>query len=140
MRITLTSEEIKITENFLKSYALNQKLLRLDRYEREFFGANDRDTEGLSETKLARPRMYDVRHFIMSLPNSDEKLLLYYHYVRGQSVEKCAELLGIGRSSAFRKKKAALEIAAEKYIKEKCSQNKFTLNTQTVNKSEGQVV
>ena len=113
MRITLTSEEIKITENFLKSYALNQKLLRLDRYERKFFGANDKDTEGLSETKLARPRMYDVRHFIMSLPNSDEKLLLYYHYVRGETVEKCGELLGISRAGAFRLRKRALCLATQ---------------------------
>ncbi len=116
-----TAEEIKITENFLKSYKLNQKLLRLDRYEREYFGADDRDTEGLSETKLARPRMYDVRHFIMSLPNSDEKLILYYHFVRGQSIEACAELLGISRSSAFRKKKIALTLAAEKYVSERTS-------------------
>jgi len=135
-----TAEEIKITENFLKSYKLNQKLLRLDRYEREYFGATDRDTEGLSETRLARPRMYDVRHFIMSLPNSDEKLLLYYHYVRGQSIEACAELLGISRSSGFRKKKIALELAAEKYVKERVCNDKFTVNTQSVNKLEASVV
>ena len=136
MKETPTTEEIKITENFLKSYKLNQKLLRLDRYEREYFGADDRDTEGLSETALARPRMFDVRHFIMSLPNSDEKLLLYCHYVRGQSIEACAELLGISRSSAFRRKKVALLIATEKYKAERLCKDKFTLSTQSINKFE----
>lgn len=136
----VSPEEIKITENFLKSYLLNQKLLRLDRYEREFFGAVGSEAEGMPETRLARPRMYDVRHFIMSMPNSDEKLLLYYHYVRGQSVEKCADLFGISRSSAFRKKKAALVLAAEKYVAERGTASKFTVNTQSVNTRENQVV
>ena len=137
-----TAEEIKITENFLKSYKLNQRLLRLDKYEREFFGERylERETEGFTEARLARPRMFDVRHFIMSLPNSDEKLLLYCHYVRGQSIEACAELLGISRSSAFRKKKAALRLATEKYISERGAQSNFTFNTQNVNKFGSAVV
>ena len=46
------------------------------------------------------------------LPNSDEKLLLYYHYVKGENVERCAELLGISRSSGFRLKKRAHEMVA----------------------------
>ncbi len=116
----ITDELIKLTENYLKSYSLNKKLLRLDRFEHEFMGgSDDSDTEGFSEAVLARPRMYDVRHFIMGLPNSDEKILLYYHFVKGQSIEKCAVLLGISRSSAFRKKKTALRIAAEKYLRER---------------------
>ena len=118
----ITDELIKLTENYLKGYALNRNLLRLERFEREFMGGvddSDTETEGYSEATLARPRMYDIRHFIMGLPNSDEKILLYYHYVKRKSIEKCAELLGISRSSAFRKKKKALCIAAEKYLNEK---------------------
>ena len=60
------------------------------------------------ELTLVRAKMYEVRHFIMNMENRDEKLLLYYHYIRGESVEKCAELLGISRSSGFRLKKRAL--------------------------------
>ena len=140
MRKIPTPEEIKITENFLKSYKLNQKLLRLDKYEKEYFGSDRVGSEAIFETQLARPRMYDVRHFIMSMPNSDEKLLLYYYYVRGRTMEACAELFGVSRSSVFRRKKAALILAAEKYISERGAQNNFTLSTQTVNKSESQVV
>ena len=100
--------EIKRAENYLKGYRINGKLLRLDRYEREYF--KDKGTveyESVGEVPLARARMYEVRHFINSLPNCDEKLFLYYHYVKGQNVERCGELLGVSRSTAFRMKKRA---------------------------------
>ena len=98
--------------NFLKGYALNRKLLVLDRYEKQYMSASGAEEMLISEVAFARPRMYEVRNFIMSLENSDEKLLLYYHYVRGEPVEKCAELLGISRSSGFRLKNRALDMAA----------------------------
>lgn len=112
----INEEEIKITENYLKGYGLNRKLLRLERYEKEYFKSDDKDIEAFGEVPLARARMFDVRHFIMGIHNCDEKLFLYYHYVKGENVERCGELLGISRSSAFRLKKRALTLAAEKYI------------------------
>ena len=66
----------------------------------------------MGDIALARARMYEIRHFINSLPNCDEKLFLYYRYVRGESVERCAEMLGISRSSAYRLKNRALSLAA----------------------------
>ena len=107
----VTDGELREIEDYLKGYGLNRKLLRLDRYEKEFFGADGLDLESVGEAPLARARMFEIRHFIMSLPNSDEKLLLYYHYVRGESINRCAELLGIGRSSAFRLRLRALALA-----------------------------
>ena len=105
--------EIKEADNYLRGYALNMKLLRLDRYERTYFGYRDNeDNTAFNDAPLARARMFEIRHFVMEMKNSDEKLLLYYHYIRGESVEKCAELLGISRSSAFRLKKRALMLAA----------------------------
>ena len=115
MTESLISEvEIKEIDNYLKGYALNMKLLRRDRYERSYFGYKDGEDSVFNDAPLARARMFEIRHFIMEMKNSDEKLLLYYHYVRGESVEKCAELLGISRSSAFRLKKRALTLAARK--------------------------
>ena len=111
---TASEIEIKETENFLKGYALNMKLLRLDRYERTYFGYRDGDDGAFNDAPLARARMFEIRHFIMEMKNSDEKLLLYYHYVRCEPVERCAELLGISRSSGFRLKKKALALAAQK--------------------------
>ena len=55
----------------------------------------------------------------MSMQNCDEKLMLYNIFVKGHSVERCAELMGISRSSAFRLKKRALVLAAEHYATKK---------------------
>ena len=103
--------EIRMMQDYLKGYGLNRKLLRMDRYEQEYFHPDIRDFESFGEAPLARARMYEIRHFIMSLPNSDEKLLLYYHYVKGESVARCGELLGISRASAFRMHRRALLLA-----------------------------
>ena len=107
------AEKISEVENYLLGYGLNRKLLKMDRYEREYYGRGDAlDLEAPGEVPLARARMYEVRHFIMSLNNCDEKLFLYYHYVKGESVVRCGELLGISRSGAFRMHHRALRIAA----------------------------
>ena len=102
--------------NFLKGYALNRKLLVLDRYEKQYMRASCAEEMIISEVAFARPRMYEIRNFIMSLENSDEKLLLYYHFIKGEPIEKCAELLGISRSSGFRLKNRALDMAARAAI------------------------
>lgn len=117
--VTVTKEEYSEVENFLRTYGFYKKLLMLDKYEQDYFAkpatqypdALDRP----SEIALAHAKMFEVRHFIMSMQNCNEKLLLYYHYVRSDSVECCAELIGISRSSAFRLKKRALSLAAELY-------------------------
>lgn len=102
----ISAEQMKTAENYLKSYRMNGKLLRLERYEKEYFGRADGcDYEAFGEAPLARARMYEVRHLINSLQNCDEKLFLYYHYVKGEPAERCAELLGVSRSTAFRMKK-----------------------------------
>ncbi len=107
----ITEEAVRNVENYLKGYGLNRRLLRLDRYEREYFGYRENADEVTGDDAMARAKMYEIRHFIMEMANSDEKLFLYYHYVRGESVEKCAELLGISRASGFRLKKKALAAA-----------------------------
>ena len=106
------AEQIRKIENYLKEYRFQSRLLRMDRYEREFFRTRQSDTDSPSDQPIARAKMYEIRHFLMSLPNSDEKLLLYYHYIKGESIERCAELLDLSRSSGFRLKKRALGIAA----------------------------
>ena len=104
-------EAIRRMDEYLKGYAFNRRLLRLARYEKEYFGERDAQDGELGEP-MARARMFAIRHFIMELPNGNEKLFLYYHYIRAESVERCAELLGIARSSGFRLKKRALLRAA----------------------------
>ena len=113
MKREFDKSEIKRAEDYLKGYRISGKLLRLERYEKEYFGVKDNcDFEAMGEAPLARARMYEIRHLINSLPNCGEKLLLYYHYIKGENVERCAELLGISRSSAFRMKKRGHEMVA----------------------------
>jgi len=104
-------------ENFLKGYRLNRKFLELERYEKEFPGVMDDGNTDISEVAFARPKMYEVRHFVMGLKNSEEKLLLYYHYIKGISVERCSELLGMSRSSGYRLKKRALVMASKEAVR-----------------------
>lgn len=110
---TEDKEKISMVENYLRGYQLNRRLLRLDRYEREFFHTDEGDIEAFGEAPLARARMYEIRHFVMGMENCDEKLMLYYHYIKGEPVERCGELLGVSRSTAFRMKARALRMAAD---------------------------
>ena len=110
---SISAEELRQIDDYLNGYRFSQKLLRLDRYEKQYFQSSEWEQESPGELPLARARMFEIRHAIMAIPNCDEKLLLYYHYIKGEPVERCAELLGISRSSAFRMKKRALVLAAE---------------------------
>lgn len=112
------------TVEFLESYRTNKRMLDMMRYEKDYFSGRERGAEAEKDDFLLLPggdeillknRMYTVRRFIMSLGDSDQKTLLFYHYIKGFSVEKCAELMNIGRTSAFRLKKKALESAKNVY-------------------------
>jgi len=98
-------------EDYLRGYSFHEKLIEMDEYERSYFYPREEGEEGRGEIPLARVKLFEIRHFIMSMDNSDEKLLLYYHYVRGDSIERCSELLGVARCTAFRMKKRALRLA-----------------------------
>ena len=103
-------------EDYLRGYALGKKIVAAERYEKEFLGSEG-ECEVFGEVALARAKMFEIRHFIMNMENSDEKLLLYYHYIKGESVERCGELLGVSRSSAFRMKARALALAERHFHK-----------------------
>ena len=118
-QMPLGKQEKRYVESFLRTYSFNRKLMGIEKYQKEFMYRTpsflDRvDADMLNEAPLARSKMFYVRHFILDLPNSDEKLFLYYHYVKGETTEKCGELLGISRRSAFRLKNRALSVAYER--------------------------
>ena len=123
--VTVSEENIKRVENYLKGYGINRRLLMMKNYEKKYFDTCEWESETPVEFAVVRAKMYQVRHFVLNIKNSNEKLLLYYHYIRGESVEHCAELLGISRSSAFRLKKKALCLA---YISSLSAQNNVDLD------------
>ena len=47
---------------------------------------------------------------VRALPLGRERLILELHYFEGNSIEGCAELMGISRSTAFRIHRRALEM------------------------------
>ena len=103
---------------FLERYAVAIRMLRLCRIEEKerkelpgeavFYGR----VGGTAEYWQRQIR--EIRTFIDSLPGEDCKLLLYYHYVVGMTVERASEELDISRRRAFRLKRRALALAASR--------------------------
>lgn len=120
--------EDKITNemlDFLKSYSVNKRIIKLNKYEKEYFSADLFEDCGeipIFDETILRAKMFEVKRFVLSLGNCNEKLILYYHYIREEPVEKCSELIGISRRSGFRLKNRALNYAKTyfaEYIKNK---------------------
>ena len=102
---------------FLESYATDKKFITAQKYAKEFFDK----TLSVDDTRLAR--MSAIENLITLLNPSDEYTLLHLHYIKGLSVEKCAECMGISRSTAFRLKKKAHIALCEKLTKKESNQD-----------------
>ncbi len=108
-----TNEQIEEMKNYLAGYKLYRELLELEKYEREFIRSHEWSTERPGDLTLARVKMFEIRHFILNLPNSNEKILLYLHYIDCEPIERCGDIMAISRSSAFRLKRKALALACK---------------------------
>ncbi len=112
-------EQIRRVQDFLCGYQLCVDMLSLRKYERK--RAKRFDEECTCEDVLAgneaywRGRMYQVSDLIGSMKNGREKLILYYHYVRGESIERAADLLGVSRRTGYRIHKKGLLLASFLY-------------------------
>lgn len=125
----VSTEELRAAEEYLSSYRHGARMLDCMRYGRQFMGSEvlpedpllywsenyedrEEDSDGADES-IIRARMYGVRQFISQLKcDSNTRMLLYWHYIRGVSVTRCAEMMDISRAGAFRVRKRALEAAA----------------------------
>ncbi len=123
----MTAEESFVkAKNFMESYATSRNMLKMsmarcggsasrnasrpDRFDAEIEDAFSDENDEC----FWRAKMFSVRRFIMDVDVACFRQLLFYHYIKGETVERCAELMGISRRSAFRIKKRALEHVAEK--------------------------
>ena len=109
----ISPDALEEMKNFLSGYKLSRDLLELEKYEREFLRSREWASERPGELSLASAKMFEIRHFILSLPNSNEKILLYLHYIDCEPIERCAGIMSISRSSAFRLKRKALALACK---------------------------
>ena len=131
----MTADESFVrAKNFMESYAISRNMLKMhmarlegsalklasrpDRYDAEI----EETFSDENDECFWRAKMFSVRRFVMSVDIACFKQLLFYHYIKGETVERCAELMGISRRSAFRIKKRALEyVAVQKFQNAKIS-------------------
>ena len=120
--------EVKV---MLEGYQMAVKMLRLCREDKRS-RATDAAESGLDVTYYGAvggdeaywlAKLQRVRSFVESLPNRSCKMMLYYHYIRGLTVERTAEELDISRRGAFRLKKKALAFAATAWQAAKASED-----------------
>ena len=103
-------------KDYLSGYQLCLDMLNLRRYERHRakpFGEECSCEDILRGNEAFwKARMYEVEHLIASLRNGREKLILYYHYIKGESIERSADFLGISRRTGYRMHRKGLLVAA----------------------------
>ena len=106
---------ISEVERYLLFYRAGSRLLEMNQYERSYFGYTARNEPYEESEAYIKARLYEIRAFILSIGECDEKLFLYYYYVHGESMERCAELLSVSRATVYRLKRSALRLAALYY-------------------------
>ena len=104
---------VEEARNYLESYLIYARMLAGNRYARTYLGELPDGEKSAADDPFLKANMLGVRGFIMGLPACREKMLLYYRYLHGHPVEKCAELLGVSRRTAFRIAADALRFAAD---------------------------
>ena len=117
--VEMKEGSVEAVRDFLCSYQLCLDMLDLRKYERK--RAKRFDDVCVCEDILAgdeaywRVRLYEVGALLGSMKNSREKLILYYHYIRGESIEHAANLIGVSRRTGYRLHARGLCMAARLY-------------------------
>ena len=99
---------------YLRDYRRTYSMLRSSSLTKRF---SDGDTLSAdADEAIFRSKMFEIRSLILSVEQTPEKMLLYYYYVKGYTLDRCARVLGISRRSVYRLKLRALDLALEKYL------------------------
>lgn len=109
-----TAEREEAARDFLAGYQLCVDLLKLKRYERrraEVFDEPCRCEDVLMGNEAFwRARMDEIERTVAALRNGRDKLVLYHRYIKGESVEHAATILGFSRRTAYRAHKRGLAV------------------------------
>lgn len=96
-------------DRILRSYrAMNEVLVSSRSYGKVF---GDDDT---LDAAAMRAQMYAIRSAILEVEDSRERLFLYHYYIKGNTLENCAKILGISRRSVYRLKGKSIDKMAQK--------------------------
>ena len=108
-------EQSRATINrYLRDYRRTYSLMKSTALTRKYL--DDASFNDDSAETVYRAKMFEIRAFVLSIDQTPEKMLLYYYYIKGFTLEKCAQILGISRRSVYRLKIKALDLALEKYL------------------------
>ena len=97
---------IEAAREFLCGYQLGIQMLHLRQYERK----RGRSLElPVVQADVLRgnevfwhARMQEIGSLINAMKNGREKMILYYHYIRGESIEHASDLIGFSRRTGYR--------------------------------------
>ena len=67
--------------------------------------------------------MTEVGNLIAGMKNGREKIILYYHYIKGESIEHSADILGVSRRTGYRIHQRGLLMASFLYERLKKTKN-----------------
>ncbi len=118
--------DTEAVKNFLLGYRMCEDMLCLRSYERK--RGREQELPGefssilLGNEAYWRARMLAVQTLIGKMKNGREKLMLYYRYMGGETVEHAASLLNISRRTGYRLLERGLYSAALLY--ERMKRNK----------------
>lgn len=98
---------------YLRDYRRTQSMLKATSLTKRF---SDESCSADADEAIFRSKMFEIRSLILSVEQTPEKMLLYYYYVKGFTLDRCARMLGISRRSVYRLKLRALDLALEKYL------------------------
>lgn len=107
----VTERRIEAAKEFLAEYRVCEEMLGLRRYERKRARLAEEDVApDLSsfDEIYWKTRMHEIQHLLGRLKNGRERVLLYYRYVRGESVERISDLIGFSRRTGYRLLRRAL--------------------------------
>ena len=70
--------------------------------------------DGCFDEASMMAQMYALRSRILSVEDMRERMFLYHHYIRGATLEDCAQALGVSLRTVSRIKNRALDSVIEK--------------------------
>jgi DNA-directed RNA polymerase specialized sigma subunit len=93
----------------LRAYKIMNSVIRSSQDYGRHFG----DEENVDETALLA-QMFSLRSLVLSVENARERMFLYHYYIKGNTLNTCAKLLGVSLRTVGRIKLDALSSVARK--------------------------